>query len=103
MKPFLKDLGNKCFKPAPVSNEDFLKGSVKQDLRCFKPDPALNEDFLQGFVKQDVSNQLQPQMKRFFKDLYIIRSYLLTQAELQLYGFRIENLLDFVIWAQKHP
>ena len=36
----------------------------------FKPASASNEAFLQGFVKESASNQLQPQMTRFLKDLY---------------------------------
>ena len=46
-----------------------LKCNVSLRIRkgkSFKPDPASNEAFLKGSGKQDASNQLQPQMKRFF-------------------------------------
>ena len=46
-----------------------LKWSVSSRIckgKSFKPDPASNEAFLKGSGKQDASNQLQPQMKRFF-------------------------------------
>ena len=79
----------KRFKPAPVSNEAFVRGSVKKSAsnqlqlhtklsqrickgRCSKPSPASNEAFPKVFVKERASNQLHPQMKPMWilKDLW---------------------------------
>jgi len=53
-----------------------ISSSLKRSLslrmckgKSFKPSPASNAAFFKGSVKQDASNQLQPQMKPFLKDL----------------------------------
>ena len=50
-----------------------LQGLVPQrhcKARCFKPASASNESFRKGSVKQNASNQLQPPIKLFLRDLY---------------------------------
>ena len=67
MKTFFKELLNKMLQPSSSLKWSFSLRICKR--RSFKPDPASNEAFLKGPVKQDASNQLQPQMKPFSKDL----------------------------------
>ena len=68
MKRFFKDLWRK-----KLQTRSSLKWSLFWRIckgKSFKPASALNEAFLKGSVKQDASNQLQPQMKPFLKDLW---------------------------------
>ena len=88
MKTFFKELLSKMLqtssrlkcsvssricKGKKLQTRSSLKWSLSWRIckaRCFKPASASNEAFLKGSVKQDASNQMQPQMKTFLKDLW---------------------------------
>ena len=68
MKPFLKNLLRKMFQTSSSLKWRLSWWICK--TRCFKPASASNEAFLKWSVQQDASNQIQPQMKPFLKDLW---------------------------------